>query len=91
MAAMQSSESLLEFPCDFAVKIVGLAAHDFDALVVSIVRRHVGDINEGAVASKASREGKYIALTVTVRAESRPQLDALYTELSKHDRILMVL
>ena len=86
-----AADSLLEFPCDFPLKVVGEAHDDFDALVVAIVRRHVVDLHEGAVRAKASRQGKYVSLTVTIRAESRAQLDALYAELSAHARILMVL
>ena len=37
---MPTNDSLLEFPCQFPIKIMGLASHDFDALVVEIVRRH---------------------------------------------------
>ena len=88
---MSSADSLLEFPCEFPLKVMGLAEDGFDALVVAIVRRHVADLAEGAVRATPSSQGKYVSLTVTVRAESRAQLDGLYTELSGHERILMVL
>ncbi len=88
---MPSSTSLLEFPCEFPIKVMGLASHDFDDLVVEIVRRHITDLQEGAVRAKPSGAGKYVSLTVTVQAESQGQLDALYMELSAHERILMVL
>lgn len=80
-----------EFPCDFPIKVMGLAEDDFDALVVGIIVSHVGDINEGAVAMRASRNGKYVSVTVTFEARNQAQLDALYRELSGHERILMVL
>jgi putative lipoic acid-binding regulatory protein len=70
---------------------MGLATDDFDALVAEIVIRHVGDINEGAVAVRASRNGKYVSVTVTFEAQGQDQLDELYRELSGHERILMVL
>ena len=88
---MQPSESLLEFPCDFPIKVLGLADRGFDSLVVAIIRRHAGDLREGAIASKASRGGKYVSITVTIQAASREQVDRLYVELSSHERILMVL
>ena len=88
---MESSASLIEFPCEFPIKVMGLSARDFDALVVAIVRRHVSAFVDGAVRAKPSREGKYVSLTVTVWVESKQQLDGLYTELSGHERILMVL
>ena len=88
---MPPSASLLEFPCQFPIKIMGLAGPDFDVLVVEIVRRHVTDLDDNAVRANRSREGKYVALTITVEAHSQSQLDALYVELSGHERILMVL
>ena len=91
MESVQRGDRLLVFPCDFAIKVLGRAAADFDTLVVSIVRRHVPDLREGAVSSRESRAGRYVAVTVTVQAESQAQLDRLYTELSAHEQILMVL
>ncbi len=84
-------ESLLEFPCPFAIKAMGLAEADFDLVVVDIVRRHVGGLGEGAVTTRPSSGGKYLSVTVTFQAESRAQLDALYRELSGHPRVLMSL
>jgi uncharacterized protein len=87
----KQGDSLLEFPCDFPLKVMGIAAEDFDALVVAIVRRHVDDLREGAITAKESRNGKYVSLTVTIQAQSQQQLDDLYVELSTHQRVLMVL
>ena len=70
---------------------MGLAENDFDALVVQIVTRHVGDLNEGAVAVRPSRKGKYASVTVTFEAQNQDQVDGLYRELSAHERIIMVL
>lgn len=84
-------ETLLEFPCDFAIKAMGETSDEFDAIVVEIVRRHVEDLNEGAIASKMSSGGKYTSVTVTVRATSKAQLDAIYQDLSSHEHIKYVL
>jgi putative lipoic acid-binding regulatory protein len=70
---------------------MGLADADFDAFVAEIVIRHVGDINEGAVAVRPSKNGKYVSVTITFEARGQDQLDDLYRELSAHERILMVL
>jgi len=83
--------SPLEFPCRFPIKAMGLAECDFDALVTSIIRRHVPRLPEGAAVSRASRGGKYLAVTVTIEATSREQLDAIYRDLSGHARVLMAL
>ena len=88
---MSESESLLDFPCDFPIKAMGIAGDAFDALVVGIVRNHVPDLKEGAIKTRASRNGKYVSVTVTIEASSQRQIDDLYRELSGHDRVLMVL
>ena len=84
-------ETALEFPCDFPIKVMGLAIADFDTLVAEIVLRHVADLREGALRSRASSGGKYVSVTVTIQAQSQQQLDNLYRELSAHERVLMVL
>jgi putative lipoic acid-binding regulatory protein len=80
---------LLKFPCDFAIKVMGKATEDFDLLVVEIVRRH--NLKENAVTMRSSSGGKYLSVTVSFIAQSRTQLDALYTEMSGHERVAMVL
>jgi len=82
-------DSLMEFPCSFPIKAMGIAADDFDSLIMEIVRKHYPDITEGAVKTKPSREGKYISVTVTIEAQSREQLDNIYLELTAHKRVLM--
>ncbi|MEK7322399.1 MAG: DUF493 domain-containing protein [Pseudomonadota bacterium] len=82
-------ETLFNFPCEFPIKAMGLASEHFDALVVSIVRRHAGDIAEGAVTTRASSGGKYLAVTVTIQASSRAQLDAIYHDLVAAEQVLM--
>lgn len=86
-----SPESPLKFPCSFPIKVMGYWAEDFDSFVVQIVRRHVGDLAEGAVTCRDSRGGKYIAVTVIVEAQSRAQLDAIYRDLSGEQRVVMAL
>ena len=85
------SETLLEFPCEYSVKAMGLATSDFDALVFDIVRRQVPGLGEGAVRTRASSGGKYLSVTVTFQATSKPQLDAIYQALTDHDQVLMSL
>jgi uncharacterized protein len=85
------TESALEFPCIFPIKAMGFATDDFDLLVVGIIRRHAPEIGEGAVRTRASRNGKYLCVTVTIEAICQEQLDAIYQELSRHERIVMAL
>ena len=86
-----SEDSLLEFPCDFPLKIMGERRDDFTQTVVGIVLRHAPDFRAETVEMRVSSTGKYLSVTCTVRAESRAQLDALYRELSGHPMVKVVL
>ena len=84
-------ESLIEYPCDFPIKIMGHTQPGFAQAIVALVKRHVPDFDEATVDMKSSKHGKYLSLTCTVRATSRAQLDAIYTELSDHPMVVMAL
>lgn len=88
---MSTTESAIEFPCDFPIKVVGHQRDGFELEVVARVRAHAPDLGEGAVKSRPSQGGKYLAVTVTVHATSQAQLDAIYRSLSGWDAVLMVL
>ena len=88
---METDESLLIFPCDFPIKAMGKAEDDFDALIVEIVRKFSPDIQEGAIKSRISKEGRYVSVTVTIKAQSQEQLDNIYMELTEEKRVLMAL
>ena len=87
----ENEETLLEFPCEFMIKAMGRAEADFDALIVSLVRRHAPELGEAAVSTRASKGGKYLSVSVTVRVESKAQLDAIYRELTGCDKVLWAL
>jgi len=85
------SDSLLEFPCAFPMKIMGRTQDGFAQLVLDIVLRHVPDFDSASMEMRASRQGNYLSLTCVVNATSREQLDELYRELSAHPQVVMVL
>ena len=86
-----SDETLLEFPCQFAIKAMGKNDLEFDLLVIEIVRRHVPELHEQAVTSRPSKGANYLAVTVMIQASSKQQLDAIYQDLSGHPQVLMAL
>jgi hypothetical protein len=83
--------SLLAFPCDFPIKVMGRKEPRFAQAVTDIVRKHAPDFDPATVEMRPSRKGKYLSITCVVRATSREQLDALYTELCDHPAVVMVL
>ncbi len=86
-----SEETLLEFPCDFPIKIMGARTDDFAQTVVEIVLRHAPDFAAETVEMRPSKAGNYLAVTCTIRATSKAQLDALYRELTAHPMVKVVL
>jgi putative lipoic acid-binding regulatory protein len=84
-------ETLLEFPCDFPLKIMGATRDGFAQAIVEVVLRHAPDFDPAAVEMRTSRAGNYLSLTCTIRATSKAQLDALYRELSSHPLVKVVL
>ena len=87
---MTDSDRIFDFPCRFPIKVIG-SGEDLDLIVCEIVRRHAPDLGEGAITTRSSRNGNYVAVTVTITAESRQQLDNIYLELTSHDRVTMAL
>ena len=99
--------TLIEYPCDFPIKIMGrvitipdssLSAasleylrQDFAQDVLDIVKRHAMDFDEKKLEARISSKNTYLSLTCTIRAVSREQLDALYQELCNHPAVVMVL
>lgn len=85
------SESLLQFPCDFPIKVMGNAHPQFQQVIVEVIRQFDVDFDGSRVQSRPSSAGHYIGLTVTVRATSRAQLDNLYRALTGHPMVKVVL
>ncbi len=81
----------LDFPNVFPLKVMGANEDDFEALVLSIIAKHAAIVAEKAVTRRLSRGGRFLSVTVHIRAESQAQLDAIYRELSAHERVLMML
>lgn len=87
----QKPDSLLKFPTSFPIKIMGRDTPEFHAVVEDIMARHAGSLDALRVTRQPSREGRFISVTVTIDAQSREQLDAIYKELSAHELVLMAL
>jgi len=88
---MADAASLIEYPCDFPLKIMGKSQDGFAQAVLGVVRTHAPDFDGATMDMKASSGGKYVSLTCTIRATSRAQLDALYKALCDHPLVVMVL
>ena len=85
------TESLIEYPCDFPIKVLGRTQAGFAQAVLEVVRQHAPDYDGSTMEMRTSKKGKYLSVTCVVRAESREQLDNLYRALCDHPMVVMVL
>jgi putative lipoic acid-binding regulatory protein len=81
----------IEFPCDYPVKIVGENRDSFTTTVVELTRMHAPEITEEQVRVRASRNGNYCAVTITIRATGTAQLSALHETLKAYPLVRLVL
>ena len=84
-------DTLLEFPCEFPLKVMGKAEDTLAQVVLEIVTRHAPDFDGATMEMRASSGGNYISITCTVIATSKPQLDAIYMDLTSHPLVKVAL
>ncbi len=82
---------LISFPCVLPLKVMGANEADFEDLVLSIIQKHATLVAEKTISRRVSRGGRFLSVTVHIQAQSKEQLDAIYGELSAHERVLMLL
>lgn len=86
-----SDETLLAFPCDFPIKMMGRENPEFHVTARALVEKHTGPLADDAINSTLSRNGRFVSITVTVKAQSQEQLDDIYRDVSSHHDVLMAL
>lgn len=84
-------ERLIDFPVDFPFKAMGRPVDGFAASLAETVRRHVPDFDPLTITARASSGGNWVALTLTVRVESRDVLELLYRDLAAHPLVRVIL
>jgi len=84
-------ESLIEYPCDFPIKVMGKQDPTLAQVLTEIVLAHDPTFDASTVEMRMSKGGNYIGLTFTIRATSREQLDNLYRALHGHPMVSVVL
>jgi uncharacterized protein len=88
---MSGSDELFQFPTEFPIKVMGRDSESFRTLTLAIIERHAGPMSPDRITERMSREGKFLALTYTIRAESRAQLDSIYQDLTDSGVVLVAL
>lgn len=82
---------LLDFPCNFPIKIMGRDQPEFRDTAVTLIEQHAGAVQDDAISTALSRNGNFLSITITITAQNQQQLDNIYRDLSAHDEILVAL
>ncbi|WP_233234432.1 DUF493 family protein [Bordetella sp. LUAb4] len=91
MTTIAPEDSLIEYPSDFPIKVMGKVHPEFAQLLTELVLQFDPAFDPTTVEMRPSKGGNYIGLTFTVRATSREQLDELYRALHGHHLVSIVL
>jgi uncharacterized protein len=86
-----ADETLLKFPCRFPIKVMGAATDDFRSLVLGIITQHFGEPAAADIEERPSGGARYLGITITVEAQSKDQLDAVYRDLTSCRHVLVAL
>lgn len=91
MPPIPPEQSLIEYPCDFPIKVMGKAHPEFAQVLTEVVLQFDATFDPATVEMRPSRSGSYLGLTFTITATSREQLDDLYRALHGHPMVSVVL
>ncbi len=83
--------SIIEFPCNFTIKVMGPNTHIFTDEVLKAVHKTYGDLDANKVRSKLSKNKQYQSISLDIYATSQEQLDTIYRALHQVTGVQMLL
>jgi putative lipoic acid-binding regulatory protein len=89
--AADEAPSLIEYPSQFPIKVMGINDPALEQAIVDIALQFDPGYDRATLQSRPSSGGKYMGLTLSINATSREQLDELYRTLSSHPLVKVVL
>ncbi|MBP3195057.1 MAG: DUF493 domain-containing protein [Cardiobacteriaceae bacterium] len=87
----ESRESLLEFPCDFPIKITGKNTIEFQQEIMEIINKHIPEKARKDYSEQLSRNQNYLAITITANFNNQEELDSVYRAITAAKTVLMAL
>ena len=81
----------IEFPCEYPIKVIGIASTEFRQSVVRILKSFDERLSDQAIAVQSSAKGNYESIKVTLTATSESMLVNLFAELKTLPDLKMVL
>lgn len=91
MSAQETPPSLIDFPCFFAIKVMGESSEVFVETIHVLVKTHVPEFSKDDMDTRESSSGKYLSLTCNVWVTSQDHLDTVYRSVTSHPLVKYVL
>ena len=88
---MSDEESLLVFPCEFPIKIMGKNHQGFHQAVIEILKKHLDDFEDTKINEVESKQKIYCSITAVVNTISQEHLDGIYVDLTASEWVIMAL
>jgi len=89
--ATKDNAPLIEFPCDYPIKVLGSADAELHQHVLQVMDIHAPGFDRSKIAIRDSSKGKWQSITVIIRATGKPQLEKIFADLKTNPRVKMVL
>jgi len=81
----------IEFPCEYPIKVLGRRSERFRVIVLEVFERHAPGFDEQGITVRDSAKGTFTAMTVTITATGKEQLQALHQDLMATGHVQMVI
>ena len=86
-----SSKSLIEFPCEYPIKIIGDGSSVFTDHIESVMTNTIGLGNYSKVSEKYSKNKKWLSITISFTAKNENQLRRIHHHLKVSNSVKMVI
>ena len=89
-AALELLNATHEFPCPFTIKVIGLAADDFEQRVVDAIKQTL-NVDAVNTSTRETPKKKHVAVTVEPVLQSAEQVLLLYEQIRSVEGVVMTM
>lgn len=82
-------EDLMEFPCNYTIKVLGSSEQDFPDLVAATISGFAENVSDPDV--RASSAGRFVSVNVSFMATGVPQLEAIHQALNATGKVKYII
>ena len=86
-----SALELIDYPSRFPLKVFGYQSVQFEDIVLALIKTHCPQAEDFELSRRASKAGKYLALTITFTVQNQKQLENIYQDLYECEHVVMSL